>query len=240
MSKAVDTIGGAIKDPVGTSVTLATGGLDKVGEAIYDAQKGPISDAYDDITGKDQRDAMQDALANQSQAQADQTAFAREQWEQYQQQLAPYIEAGESFLPQFTEFLSPESQAQFKSEYLAGPEYQNLQAQATEQQLQNAAAFGGLRSSGTQDRMIRETATLADQLSNQAYQNQLGNYMQGVNIGSGALGNKLSSTNAYNQQAQQGIEAQGNLALQNASLNQGTLQSLLPLIQTGASIYGNI
>jgi hypothetical protein len=235
MPKAVDTIKDVGKsiDPTTEEglLNIATGGL-------YGLQKDKVSDAYDDISGKDMRDDMQDALANQAQAQADQTAFAREQWEQYQQQLDPYIKAGESFLPQFTEFLSPESQAQFKSEYLAGPEYQNLQAQATEQQLQNAAAFGGLRSSGTQDRIIRETATLADQLSNQAYQGQLNNYMQGVNIGSGALGNKLSSTNAYNQQAQQGIAAQGDLALQSASLNQGTLQSLLPLIQTGASIYG--
>lgn len=244
MSKGLKSI-----DPSSSSglINLATlgstgGGLGTgttPGQAVEDIGS-EVERAYDDITGKDQRDDMKEALANQAQAQADQTAFAREQFQAYQEQIAPYIQTGEDFLPKFTEFLSPEAQAQFKQEYLAGSEYQGLQDQATEQLLQNAAAFGGLRSSGTQDRAIRETATLADQLSNQAYQSQLDNYRQGVNLGSGALGNKLTSTNAYNQQAQQSINQAGDLALQRASLNQGSLQSLLPLIQTGASIYGNL
>lgn len=225
-------------DPGKTLETIGTGGLNYAGEEIYEKTKEAGDWAEENLTNKEQTEAMQEQLAKQEEATKQQLAFQKEQYEQYQEQLAPYLEAGEQFLPQYMEMLTPEAQAQFKQEYLAGDEFQGIRDQATEQQLQNAAAFGGLRSSGTQDRMIRETVTLADQFSNQAYQDQLGNYMQGVNIGSGALGNKLTANNAYNQQANQAINTIGQLGLQGAALNTSPLQQWMPAIQTGAQIYG--
>lgn len=213
-------------------LNIATGGL-------YEMQKDPVSDAWDELTGAEQEEAMKEALAQQQEAQMAQLDFLKEQYGDLVEALAPYREAGTQFLPQLTEMLAPEARDQFISNYLQGDEYQQLQSQASNQLLQSAAATGNLGASGTQDRLARQTIQMGNQLGGQAYQSQLGNLLTGTNIGLGTFGTQLQAQNQLNQGTQAGLQNIGNLAFQQASIGQGgLLGDLLPVINTGAAIYG--
>jgi len=225
-------------DPVDTVTTIGTGGLNKVGEAIYEEQKDLINKPWDKLTGKEQQEAMEEALRSSNDAQMHQIAFMREQYGDITEGLKPFREAGESFLPQLQEMLSPEARQDFISNYLQGDEFQQYQSQATDQLLQSAAATGGLGSSGTQDRIARESMRLGNQLGGQAYQSALGNLMTGANLGLGTYGTQLQAQGQLNQGVNQSL---GNIAQTNlgmAGMQTSPLQQLLPLAQTGAMIYG--
>jgi len=212
------------KFDAGTALTtVGTGGLNYAGEAIYEAQKDPVSDAWGDLTGEDEQEALEESLAAQEEAQKQQIAFLREQYGDLQEQLAPYREVGTEFLPQLTEMLSPEARSSFIQDYLQGDEFGAIQDQATNQLLQSGAATGSLRSSGTQDRIARESMLLANQMGNQAYQNALGNLTQGTNIGFQTFGPTLQAQTALNQGTQAGLANIANLQLGAASMNQGGL-----------------
>lgn len=220
-------------DPTTTSglANIATGGL-------YEAQKDPVSEGWGKLTGEEQREEMEDQLRASNDAQMQQIAFMREQYGDITEGLRPFREAGESFLPQLQEMLSPEARGDFISNYLQGDEFQQYQSQATDQLLQSAAATGGLGSSGTQDRIARESMRLGNQLGGQAYQSALGNLMTGTNLGLGTYGTQLQAQGQLNQGVNQSL---GNIAQTNlgiAGMQTSPLQQLLPIAQTGAMIYG--
>lgn len=220
-------------DPTTTSglANIATGGL-------YEAQKDPVSEGFDKLTGKEQQEAMEEQLRASNDAQMQQIAFMREQYGDITEGLKPFREAGESFIPQLQEMLSPEARGDFISNYLQGDEFQQYQKQATDQLLQSAAATGGLGASGTQDRIARESMRLGNQLGGQAYQSALGNLMTGTNLGLGTYGTQLQAQGQLNQGINQSLGniAQTNLGL--AGMQTSPLQQLLPIAQTGAMIYG--
>lgn len=211
---------------------IATGGL-------YELQKDPVTKVYDELTGAEQEQAMKDALGQQAQSQADQLEFLKEQYGDLTTALSPYREAGELFLPQLQEMLNPEARSEYIANYLQGDEYQQLQQQASNQLLQSSAATGNLGASGTEDRLARQTLQMGSQLGGQAYNSALGNLLTGTNIGLGTFGAQLQAQNQLNKGTQAGLQNMGNLAFQQASIGQGgILGDLMPLIQTGASIYG--
>ncbi len=198
-----------------------------------------LENAYGELTGKDEEEAMKAALAEQQASQADQLAFLKEQYGDITAALSPYREAGETFLPQLQEMLSPEARSEYIANYLQGDEYQQLQQQASNQLLQSAAATGSLGASGTQDRLARQSLQMGSQLGGQAYNSALGNLLTGTNLGFGTFGTQIQAQNQLNQGTQAGLQNMGNLAFQQASIGQGgILGDLMPLIQTGASIYG--
>lgn len=197
-------------------LSLGTGG-------IYALQKDPVSDAWGELTGEEEKEELQASLAAQEAAQMEQLAFLKEQYGDIQAGLAPYREVGEQFLPQLTEMLTPEARTQFMQDYLAGDEFGAIQDQATQQLLQSASATGGLRSSGTRDRLARESMRLGSQLGSQAYNQALGNLTQGTNIGFQTFGPTLQAQSALNQGTQQGLSNIANLQLGSASMNQGGL-----------------
>ncbi len=195
---------------------IATGGL-------YELQKEPVSEMWGDLTGEDEKEALEQQMADQAAAQSDQIQFLREQYGDTQTALAPYREAGEQFLPELTEMLTPEARASFIQDYLSGDEYGVIQDQATNQLLQSAAATGSLGSSGTQDRLARQTMQMGSQYGSNAYNQALGNLTQGTNLGFQTFGPMLQSQNALNQGTQQGLSNIANLQIGAASMNQGGL-----------------
>lgn len=218
MSKAVDTVRSVGKsiDPTtsGGLANIATGGL-------YELGKGPVSDGWDKLTGKEQQEELEAALKRSEDAQLQQIGFMREQYGDIKEGLAPYREAGAEFLPQLQELLSPEAKQSFISDYLQGDEYQQLQGQASQQLLQSAAATGGLGASGTQDRLARQTLQMGSQLGNQAYGQAIGNLTQGTNLGLGTFGTQLQAQGQLNQGVNQGLSNIANAQIGAASMNQG-------------------
>lgn len=92
----------------------------------------------------------------------------------------PYIQAGEGALQGYQDLLTPEGQAQFAEQYTQGPMYQMLRKEAEDAALRNASATGGLRTGQTGVAL----STIAPQLIQQQYQNQMQGYMPLINQGS--------------------------------------------------------
>lgn len=211
---------------------IATGGL-------YELQKDPVSGVWGELTGEDEEKALKEQIAQQEAAQLAQLEFLKEQYGDITEGLKPYREAGETFLPQLQEMLSPEAREDFITNYLQGGEYQQLQEQASNQLLQSAAATKGLGASGTQDRLARQTLQMGSQLGSNAYNQALGNLTTGTNLGLGTFGTQLQAQGQLNQGMQQGLGNLAQLGIGRASIGQGGLMAdLAPFIQTGAAIYG--
>ena len=96
--------------------------------------------------------------------------------------LQPYEQAGVQSLEQLQGLMTPEGQAQFATDYRAGPQYQQFRDQAEQAQLRNASATGGLRTGQTGVAL----STIDPQLINQAMQQQMqglqGLTAQGANV----------------------------------------------------------
>lgn len=197
-------------------INVATGGL-------YEAQKDPVSGAWDKLTGAEEQEALEAAMDENAQAQMQQIELMREQYGDLQAGMAPYREAGEVFLPQLVEMLSPEGKSAFMQDYLAGDEYKAIQDQATNQLLQSAAATGSSRASGTQDRLARQTMQMGQQYGSNAYNQALGNLTQGTNLGFQTFGPTLQAQSTLNQGVSQGLGNIANMQLGAASMNQGGL-----------------
>lgn len=217
---------------IGGGVSAATGGP-TASEAIEDTE--------DFVNSQDEQDALEAAALAQEDAAKQGIAFAKEQYADFLGFTEPYREAGESFLPQLMEFLDPEVQAAFKAEALNSQEFQDIRGQAEEGLISNAAAFGGLRSSGTQDRLIRETSSLANQFGNQQVNNRLSQLQGGVNLGLGTLGTTMSGLGNAGNQVQAGIANLGNAqSAQAIAAGQSGFGfgDLLNVANVGANIYG--
>lgn len=217
---------------VGGGVNDVTGG---------DTGSETIQETEDFVTNQDEQDALEAAALAQEDAAKQGIAFAKEQYADFLGFTEPYREAGESFLPQLMEFLDPEVQEAFKAEALQSQEFQDIRGQAEDSLISNAAAFGGLRSSGTQDRLIRETSSLANQFGNQQVNNRLSQLQGGVNLGLGTLGTTISGLGQAGNQVQSGIANLGNAQASSAiAAGQGGFgfNDLLNVASVGANIYG--
>jgi hypothetical protein len=233
---------GAIKD-IGKEIERSA--EDVTGAVTYysgsDAVVGALEDTEDFLNDQDAKDAAKEAAAAQEDAAQQGIDFGREQYADFLGFTQPYREAGESFLPQLIEFLDPEVQEQFKADALAGQEFQGIKDQANESLISNAAAFGGLRSSGTQDRIIRETSTLANQFGQNAVNNRLSQLQGGVNLGLSTLGTTMQGLGQAGGQIQTGIQNLGN-AQATSALADGmgfNLNDALDIASTVLSGYGS-
>lgn len=115
----------------------------------------------------------QKAAAAQSQGIADATAqSAQTQMDMYnqgQQAVQPYQQAGAQSLEQMQGLMTQQGQNQFAQDYTQGPMFQQFQNQAEQATLRNASATGGLRTGQSNVAL----ATIAPQLINQAYQQKM-------------------------------------------------------------------
>lgn len=221
---------------------VLTGGLSLASDVTGgDTTAEFVDDTADFISNKDEKEALEEAAAAQESAAEEGIAFAKEQYSDFLGFTKPYRDAGESFLPQLMEFLDPDVQEAFKAEALQSQEFQDIRGQAAESLISNAAALGGLRSSGTQDRLIRETSSLANQYGQQQVNNRLSQLQGGVNLGLGTLGTTMSGLGQAGNQVQSGITNLGN-AQASAAIAAGQsgfgMSDLLGLANTGAAIYG--
>ena len=90
--------------------------FEDAGHQIDDAGR----EVEDFVNDKEGQEAAEAAAAAQESAAQQGIDFGKEQYEDFLGFTQPYRDAGESFLPQLTEFLDPEVQAQFKADALAG------------------------------------------------------------------------------------------------------------------------
>lgn len=153
--------------------------------------------------GKEQAEAQQAAIDLQ-----------REQWNQTTANMAPYLQAGQQGISpllsaitgqgqgiaaqtaaqnnafQALQNLSSSSgQANFLSNYYNSDEFKQMASQARNQQLAAAEATGGLGSTSTNNAL----STIAPQLGQQAYQQQLQNQTNIFGLAQGAQQNYLQS-----------------------------------------------
>lgn len=140
---------------------------------------------------------------------ANQSAETQQQmYQQGQQAVRPYQEAGKVGLQGYQNLLTPEGMGQFASDYTQGPMYQMLQQQAEDATLRNASATGGLRTGQSNVAL----STIAPQLINQAYNQQLQGFGTLMNQGAQSAGQTAGlatnvGVNVGNTQYQGGVAA---------------------------------
>ena len=189
-----------------------------------------IANAVRDLTGANQQaDAIKSAANTQATAANNAAALQNAQFQQTQQNLAPYMSIGTAALPQLIQSLGYQGQYGSNGQLtgLSGQGFQfnpsNLENtpgyQFTLQQgmnaLNNAGSATGQNQSGAQAKGLANYATgLALNTYNQQYQNALTTYQQNASI----LGSLLST----GQNAAAGI---GSMGMQNAQSVGNTLMS---------------
>jgi len=189
-----------------------------------------IANAVRDITGANQQaQAITSAANTQAAAANNAAALQNAQFQQTQQNLAPYMSIGTAALPQLLKSLGYEGQygANGQLTGMSGQGFQfnpsNLEQtpgyQFTLQQglnaVNNATSATGQTGSGAQAKGLANYATgLAQNTYNQQYQNALTTYQQNASI----LGSLLST----GQNAAAGI---GSMGMQNAQSVGNTLMS---------------
>jgi hypothetical protein len=145
----------------------------------------------------------------------------RMMYEQGQQAVQPYAQAGQQALGQFQGLLTPQGQADFTQQYTQSPQFQMMQQQAEEATLRNASATGGLRTGQSKVAL----SSIAPQLINQAYGQQMqglqGLYQQGAGLaGQSAglaanVGQNIAGTQYGAAQGAANAQYQGNTAMTN-------------------------
>lgn len=133
-------------------------------------------------------------------------------YQQGQQQLQPWQQAGTDALGQYQNLMTTQGQGDFYNEYMNSPMFQAMRAQAEDANLRAASATGGLRTGQTGVAL----SSIAPQLANQAYSQQLSGLQGLMNTGYGASTTgagmaQNAGANLANMYGQQGI-ARGNAA----------------------------
>lgn len=126
-------------------------------------------------------------------------------YQQGQAQLQPYQQAGADALSQYQNLLSTEGQGDFYNQYMQSPMFQAMQSQAEDAALRNASATGGLRTGQSNVAL----ASIAPQLANQAYGQQMAGLqsLYGTGYGAASTGANMAQNtgaNMANMYAQQG------------------------------------
>jgi len=121
------------------------------------------------IKSRGEKKAAQAAAQGITDATAQSAETQQAMFEQGQQAVQPYQQAGEESLQDLQGLMTPQGQAQFARQYAAGPQFQQFQEQAEQAALRNASATGGLRTDGTNVAL----ASIAPQLINQAYEQRM-------------------------------------------------------------------
>jgi len=154
---------------------------------------GGLTDPQYSLSGQEQEDAIEDAAEEAATAQAEIAQVYQNQLDAFKEMVAPYQEAGESFLPEFQNLLSTSGREEFMANALQSQEFQNIAGAATDQMISQSAALGNRLSSGIQEDVLGATGNLATQYASGAYNDRLNQLGQGVNIGLGTLGGSLSA-----------------------------------------------
>ena len=142
--------------------------------------------------------------AIQASAAGDATDEQRRQFQQVQETLAPYVQAGNR-ATRALEQLVGSSSAESVAEAESNPVFQELLKQGEEAILQNAAATGGLRGGRTQEALARFRPTLLQDFINQRY-NQLAGLAQ---LGQASAAQQAAAGIQTGENISSGILAQG-------------------------------
>jgi hypothetical protein len=165
--------------------------------------------------------AAGDAADAQSQAAQNNLQLAQQQYNNMQQQISPYLAAGQTGLTAYGNLIGSNgdtAQNTAIGEIKQGAQYQGLMQTGNENILANASATGGLRGSNTSNTLANTSINTLNGLITQrlaGYGQLMGNGLNAIS-GSQAAGNAFTgaATNANNQQANAATSQAG--ALSNA------------------------
>ncbi len=147
------------------------------------------------------------------------------QFNQTQQNFAPYLQAGNKGLASYLDLLGlngGDVQSQAIAQLQQSPQFTSLYDQGADTILQNASATGGLRGGNTQNSL----AQFGSGLLNQVIQQQLGNYGGLISTGSGSTG-QLGQLGAQNSsQISQLLAQQGGAQATQAAAPYAALQGI--------------
>jgi len=199
-----------------------------------------IANAVRDLTGANQQaKAATDAANTQAAAAKYAADLQNSQFQQTQQNLAPYMGLGTAAMPQLMSLLGlgPQGSQGIQSTLANTPGYQFTLNQGL-QQLQNQQSATGQNLSGAQQKGLQQYTT---GLAQSNYQQYLNNYMNTVGMGQnaaaglGGLGAANASSVGNALMGGANATAAGQVAAGNAQSN--SLNSLMQLGLGGAGIY---
>lgn len=199
-----------------------------------------ITNAVRDLTGANQQAAAATAAATTEANAATYAAnLQNQQFQQTQQNLAPYMGLGTAAMPQLMNLLGLGSQgsAGIQTALQNVPGYQFTLNQGL-QQLQNQQSATGQNLSGAQEKGLQNYTT---GLAQSNYQQYLNNYMNTVGMGQnaasglGSIGAANASSVGNTLMGGANATAAGQIAAGNAQSN--SLMSLMQLGLGGAGIY---
>lgn len=199
-----------------------------------------ITNAVRDLTGANQQAAAATAAATTEANAATYAAnLQNQQFQQTQQNLAPYMGLGTAAMPQLMNLLGLGSQgsAGIQTALQNVPGYQFTLNQGL-QQLQNQQSATGQNLSGAQEKGLQNYTT---GLAQSNYQQYLNNYMNTVGMGQnaasglGSIGAANASSVGNTLMGGANATAAGQVAAGNAQSN--SLMSLMQLGLGGAGIY---
>jgi len=199
-----------------------------------------ITNAVRDLTGANQQAAAaKEAATTEANAATYAANLQNQQFQQTQQNLAPYMGLGTAAMPQLMNLLGLGSQgsAGIQTALQNVPGYQFTLNQGL-QQLQNQQSATGQNLSGAQEKGLQNYTT---GLAQSNYQQYLNNYMNTVGMGQnaasglGSIGAANASSVGNTLMGGANATAAGQIAAGNAQSN--SLMSLMQLGLGGAGIY---
>tara|TARA_R100000951_G_scaffold25817_1_gene21918 strand:- start:3163 stop:3903 length:741 start_codon:yes stop_codon:yes gene_type:complete len=209
----------------------------QIKEGLRNADEA-LMDFDDQISGQEEKEAAEEAAAQQETAAREALNLQERIYEEGQAKLDPFYQGGIGSLDDYLGLIDPEGAAAFKANYLEGDEFQNILEQGTNQLESNAAFSGALGSGGTLKNVADHTTDQSFNLSNQALERELGRLGQGVSLGQSAAGSQVSAGQNFGQQAGQQYRNIGNA--QATGTLAGAPTGIAPYLQlagTGANIY---
>lgn len=223
-----------------------------------------VTSHVDEVTGKkaqkDIKDAADKKLAYQQQAldkslalQKEALDFNKARYDEYMGMIRPYQQMGENFLGKYQSFLDPETQAKFGAQALQSDEFQGIKKNVSDSLLSSSAAFGGLRSSGVQDRMTRNLSQLASNYANNKIRQRLGDLQNATFTGlrgvTGQMGNVNNAASGISSGVNgmagtqfNGLNGMGQLQMDSAmaQAQHGLVPSLVNTAGGVANIYKSL
>ena len=188
------------------------------------------SDLWGGFTGANTQAGIEEAARLQLEGTELTLAQQQAQWEQAQEWMAPYMEAGEQGLQGMmgmSGLLGPEQQAMMMAGVEDSPYFQSLVQQGEQGILQNASATGGLRGGNTQGALAQFRPAMLQQQIENKYNKLAGitGMGQATTVGGVAAGGQASQGMANTIMS--GAEGQANAAMAAANTKNTMFNNLM-------------
>jgi hypothetical protein len=180
--------------------------------------------------------AAGDAADAQSQSAANNLALANKQYNTMEQQIQPYLGAGQTGVTAYGNLLGTNgdtAQNTAIGEIKAGPQYQGLMQTGNENILANASATGGLRGSNTSNTLANTSISTLNGLITQ----RLAGYNQLMSNGLNAINGSQAASNSFQGAATTANTQTANAETSRAGSLSNSFNSGIGAITQGVNAY---